>query len=132
MLKRTYTDLGLLFLRVTAGLTMLFGHGLGKLDRLINPGDEPISFPDPFGVGDVFSLGLATFAEVVCAGLLALGLFTRWALIPLIITMGVAFFDIHIDDEYRIQEKSILFGVMYVVLWLTGPGKYSLDRMFKR
>ena len=41
------------------------------------------------------SLALATGAETVCAGLLALGLFTRLNAIPLVITMLVAAFWAH-------------------------------------
>ncbi|MCB0581200.1 MAG: DoxX family membrane protein, partial [Phaeodactylibacter sp.] len=42
------------------------------------------------GLGPEISLALATFAEVGCALLVILGLFTRWATAPLAITMMVA------------------------------------------
>ncbi len=123
----TWNDAGLLLIRIAFGAAMLFGHGLGKWGRLF--GGEEIKFADPFGVGPVASLTMAVFAEVICAILLMLGLLTRWALVPLIITMGVAFFTVHISDEFARQEKAILFGVTFVALFLTGPGRFSVDAL---
>ena len=70
-----FNDLGLLLLRITFGGLMLLNHGLGKMDKLLAGGD--IKFADPIGLGMEISLQLTIFAEVICAGLLVLGLFTR-------------------------------------------------------
>jgi putative oxidoreductase len=123
-------DLGLLVLRVFLGLALLLGHGLGKWGTLIGGGE--IQFADPFGIGALPSLALAVFAEVICAILLILGLLTRWALIPLIITMLVAVFIVHISDGFGTMEKALLYGVGFITLALTGPGKYSIDTILKR
>ncbi|MBA6151432.1 DoxX family protein [Gelidibacter maritimus] len=127
--KLTFNDLGLLVLRVFLGLTMLFAHGVGKWGRLFGGGE--IQFRDPLGVGDTTSLALAVFAEVICSILLALGLMTRWALIPLIITMVVATFIVHSADPFGVMEKAMLYGVGYITIFLTGPGKYSVDYYLK-
>lgn len=119
-------DLGLLGLRVAVGSMMLFGHGLGKLDKI---GAGPIEWADPIGVGPAASLYLAIFAEVVCAGLLALGLFTRFAAIPLLITMLVAAFIVHADDPWNKQEFALLYAVPFLTLLLTGGGRASLDHL---
>lgn len=125
----TLNDSGLLFLRLFLGLTMLFAHGIGKWGRLFGGGE--IRFSDPFGVGETTSLALAVFAEVICSILLALGLMTRWALIPLITTMFVAAFIVHIADDFGIMERALLYGVGYVTLFLSGPGKYSVDHYLR-
>jgi putative oxidoreductase len=109
---------------------MIYGHGWSKFMRFF--GEEAISFRDPFGVGAEISLGLATFAEVFCAGLLVLGLFTRWATIPLIITMAVAAFIAHGDDPFSRQEKALLYMIGYIVILLIGAGRYSLDAWISR
>lgn len=124
---RNYNDAALLILRLTFGLFMIYGHGWGKLLRLF--GSEEIRFADPFGIGPVASLALAVFAEVLCAALIAIGLFTRWATIPLIITMLVAVFIAHAGDPFRDLEKGLMFLMVYVTLFLSGPGKYSLDEL---
>jgi len=111
---------------------MLFGHGWGKL---VTFGDRMDSFPDPLGVGSAVSLGLAVFAEVVCAFLVSIGLLTRAALIPLIITMLVAAFIIHGPDPLfgsgRTKEMALLFLAGYLSIFVAGPGKFSLDRLLK-
>lgn len=118
-------DIGLLILRITLGLTMLIAHGAGKWGKLFGGGE--IEFRDPLGVGAVPSLALAVFAEVICAALLIIGLLTRWALIPLIITMAVAIFAVHLRDDFGTMEKAVIYGIGYLALFLMGPGAYSVD-----
>ena len=119
------TDLGLLFLRLASGGMMAYSHGWGKLQKMLG-GD--MSFADPIGMGEEASLVLTVFAEFVCGILVALGLFTRAALIPLIITMVVAVFIIHAEDPFSKQEFGLLYLVPYLTLFLAGPGKLSLDK----
>jgi putative oxidoreductase len=120
--------LGLLILRLVGGVTMLVYHGLPKYNGYSGLLDR---FPDPLGLGVPLSLGLAIFAEVVCAALLALGLFSRVALIPLIITMIVAFFIVHAPDPFAKKELAFMYLGLYLGLFLTGPGKYSVQEMFQ-
>lgn len=124
------TDLALLLMRLFFGIAMIYEHGWGKMLRLF--GDEPIRFADPFGIGPAPSLALAVLAEVLCAALLALGLFTRLSAIPLIITMLVASFYSHWGEPFGEMEKSLMYLVAYIALLLTGPGWYSLDARWRQ
>ena len=63
-------DFGKLILRIGFGATMLLAHGWPKL---ANFSQSMNTFPDPLGIGNSLSLGLAIFAEVLCALLVALG-----------------------------------------------------------
>lgn len=121
-------DLGLLLLRLVSGGTMLWQHGLKKMT---NFSQYSTQFPDPFEVGQAASLGLVVFAEFFCAGLLILGLFSRLALMPLIITMAVAFFIIHGDDPFEKKELALLYLGIFSALFLTGSGRYSMQEFFK-
>ncbi len=114
----------LLILRLVAGIFMLT-HGIGKMQNLI--GSEPIRFGDPFGVGATASLALAVFAEVFCSILLIAGFGTRFVTIPLLFTMMVASFVVHINDGFGKQELPFLYAVIYLVITTMGAGKYSLD-----
>ena len=128
-MKRDFqSSLALLLLRVGSG-GLILTHGIPKLKRLF--GGAEIKFADPFGLGPVISLGLATFAEVICAILVIIGFKTRLAVIPLIITMLVAAFYAHWDDPFGRKELPLLFCIVFVSLLLTGGGAYSLDK-FKR
>ena len=131
----TAGSLSALVLRLVFGIFMLAGHGWGKM---VGFADRMDVFPDPLGVGSAVSLGLAVFAEVICAFLISIGLLTRAALIPLIITMVVAAFMVHGGDPLfmsgaeRSKEPALLFLGAYVALFLSGPGKYSLDAMLRK
>ena len=117
-------DIALLLLRLAFGGAMIYGHGWGKLMRLLS--GEPIKFYDFMGLGPEISLALATFAEVGCALLVILGLFTRWATAPLAITMMVAI-SANLGEGFGQIEKALLFLVAFVALSFTGPGWYSVD-----
>lgn len=79
---------GLLLLRLFAG-GMMLTHGWAKLSSFT---DLSVTFPDPLGVGNTFSLVLNVFAEVGCSLCLILGFVTRLAVLPLIFNMAMAFF----------------------------------------
>jgi putative oxidoreductase len=115
---------GLLILRLGAGSFMAFGHGLTKLRAFSK---LSAIFPDPLGIGSVASLGLATGAEFLAALLLALGLFTRPSALALTFTMGVAGFLKHAPDPFAKKELAFLYGIIFLCLALTGPGRLSVD-----
>ena len=75
MISASYHNLGLLFLRLSLGATMLLSHGVPKVSKY--PGT---SFPDPLGFGSEVSWALAVFSELICSIFLILGLWTRLTL----------------------------------------------------
>ena len=46
--------------------------------------------------------------------------------IPMIISMAVAFFDIH-DALFPEGELSLIYFIVFIILFFTGPGRYSID-----
>lgn len=127
-LRANTVSIALLIGRIgIAGLMLV--HGLPKLQMLLS-GD--IQFPGMLGMGPALSLGLAVFAEVLCSILILFGLFTRYAAIPLIVTMLVAVFLFHANDPFAQQELGLLYLIGYLILFLLGGGKYSLDAMLCR
>lgn len=123
------TDWVSLILRLSLGSLMLT-HGVPKFLKLIH-GD--FDFGDPIGLGVKTSLYLAVFAEFLCSILLALGLWTRFTIIPLAFTMIVAAFVVLKDESIGGKEHALLYLVPYIALFLLGSGRYSLDAvLFKR
>jgi putative oxidoreductase len=100
-------------------------HGYPKLLKLINGNTE---FANPFGIGEAPSLFLAVIGEFICPLLMIIGFKTRWAAIPTAITMAVAAFMIHGADPFGTKEKALLYFVVFLVIFLLGPGKYSVDK----
>jgi putative oxidoreductase len=122
-------DIVLFILRVGIALLML-SHGISKLNTLLAGGE--IQFPDPMGVGAVASLSLAVFAEVFCSVLVLIGLATRLAVIPLIVTMLVAVLVIHANDGLEKMEMGIHYLLTYIVLLFAGSGRISFDFLISR
>jgi putative oxidoreductase len=108
---------------------LMLTHGYPKLMKLLEGGE--IQFGDPPGLGPAVSLALTVFAEFVCSILIGLGLATRLASIPLIITMCVAVFIVHGSDPIGKQELGSLYLMIYLVLLTAGPGRISLDSLIK-
>lgn len=120
----TIQSSGLLLLRVGVSIFMIVLHGWPKLSNYLQ---GSTNFSDPIGLGSELSLILAIFAEVLCSLLLMLGLFTRFAVIPLAFTMIVAAFIFNAGHELIVKETGILYLIVYLFFLLTGPGKYSFD-----
>lgn len=116
-------DTGLLILRIGISLLMI-PHGWSKLQKL-NQGS--VEFYNFLGLSSEISLMLIVVAEFFCSILLILGIGTRLILIPLMIGMIVAVFMVHGADPMSDKEHGLLFLVPYITLFITGPGKYSLD-----
>ena len=132
-MKREQTEfamsLGLLVLRVGLGALMLAGHGWGKL---VGFGEMAQKFPDPLGVTPPVSLALAVFGEVVCSSLVVVGVYTRLAAIPALVTMAVAAFLVHAGDPWADKEMAVLYGLGFLVLIIAGGGRFALDRLWHR
>jgi putative oxidoreductase len=122
-------DFVLLLLRAAIG-GMMLTHGLGKLTMLF--GNDPIVFPDPIGVGITTSLALAAFTQVICSIFLIFGVATRFSAIPLSITMVLAAFVVHANDDFAGKEMALLYLLIYVVLAIVGAGKYSIDNWLSK
>jgi putative oxidoreductase len=120
-------DLGLLVMRLAFAAFMVIGHGWGKFQALTS--GEPIRFGDPIGLGPELSFYLVTSAEFLFAILVGLGVLTRLSLLPLIINMAVAAFVAHADDPFGRKEMSLLYLTAWVGLFLTGPGRYTLQNL---
>jgi len=118
------THLGLAILRILPNAFMLT-HGFPKFQKLISGNTE---FGDPLGIGPAPTLFLAVVAEFICPILMIIGFKTKWATIPSALTMAVAAFVVHGADPFNVKEKALLFLVIFIAIFLLGPGKYSLDR----
>ena len=121
-MNKNFNDLALLLLRLGFGGLMLT-HGIPKLSRL----SDPSGFPDPLGFGPMFTLILALIGEVLAPVLIIIGLKTKLATIPSIITMAVAAFIVHASDPIGTKEKALLYLFAFIIIFLTGPGSFSID-----
>ncbi len=124
-----YSDNGISFaslvLRLAMGI-MILPYGFSKL---MNFAGRSGNFYDPLHIGSMPSLCLVIFAEVFCAVFIIVGLFTRLAAIPLIITMAFALGYANHWQLFGDGQKPALFLAGYIAILFTGAGKVSLDRL---
>jgi putative oxidoreductase len=125
----TSFNLATLILRCTFGFLLLFNHGIPKLMKFAQ---MQSSFFDPFGIGSRWALILVIFAEVFCTILVVLGLFTRFAVIPLIIMFCVIIFMAHKGDPLSKLEPAFLFLAAFLTIFFVGPGRLSVDGIIGR
>jgi len=116
------TSLAALLLRLVFGGMFIY-HGYPKITGY----DQMVGMFDPIGIGNDLSLILVIFAEFVCGILIVLGLFTRFAVIPVFITMAVAYFVAHGADKFDMKMIPFIYLWLCAVLFILGSGRYSLD-----
>ncbi len=121
-------DAAIFIIRVAVGGLMLT-HGLPKMAMLFS--DGAVMFPPIFGLTPTLSLILAAFSEVLCSVLILTGFGTRLAVIPLSITMLTAIFLVHANDPFSNKELAVHYLFTYIVLFITGSGRYSLDYLLQ-
>ena len=124
----TFISVILLIVRVVFGV-MLMNHGI---DKWANYQELSAVFPDPLGIGSPLSLGLAIFGELACSMAFIIGFPYRLAMIPMIFTMCVAFFIVHADDPFAVKELAFVYLVVFVLMYIVGPGKFAVDRWISK
>ena len=118
--------------RLTVGL-VFFQSGWGKLHDLDKVTDyfTGLGLPAP-----AFQATFASTAELVCGGLLLVGFATRFAAVPLIVTMCVAIRTALWEQVDGISSLVGLTEFAYIALlvWLgtNGAGPLSLDWLVAR
>ncbi|MEO6818812.1 MAG: DoxX family protein [Ginsengibacter sp.] len=116
-------NFGLLLLRVMLGI-LLMKHGY---DKLSNFDVLKHSFGSFMGMSSMLSLSLIIFAEFFCSLFLVLGLFTRFACIPIIVGMAVVVFVANGGHIFGKGETPVMYLAAAITILFTGPGKFSLD-----
>lgn len=118
----------LLLARIVFGI-LLMVHGIQKWTSFQ---DLSAVFPDPLGVGSPLSLGLAIFGELACSAAFIAGFLYRLSMIPMIFTMAVAFFIIHGHDPFATKELAFVYLIVFVLMYIAGPGRYAADRWIEK
>ncbi|MCW3119516.1 MAG: DoxX family protein [Chitinophagaceae bacterium] len=122
---------GLTLIRIIVGLFITY-HGLEVFDRqkMVDYAKwlTDLHFPSP-----VLMAYLGKGMEFVAGFLLLLGFLTRLAIIALIGTMLIITFGMGKGKIFMEDQHPFLFVLLFLVIFFTGPGKFSLDYiLFKK
>ncbi len=113
--------------RILLGLSF-FSHGYFKV---MHYNAMVTEFPNPLGIGSEASMILVIFAELVCSFGFIFGCLFRLSLIPMIFTMMIAFFIVQAGDPFEKKELAFVYLVVFILNYVSGPGKYSIDGIFR-
>lgn len=114
---------GLLFVSTGWGKV----HSLDKVTHFF----ETLHIPAP-GLNAV----VVGYSELLCGGLLVLGLCTRLATLPLLVSMIVAILTAKLDDLHGLFDlvgfDEFTYLCVLVMIAILGPGRVSLDRLLSQ
>ena len=118
-------DLGLLFLRVSGALFLLWVHGLPKL---LNYSEQLALIEDPFHLGPHVTLLLAIFSEVLCPLLIITGVLVRLACLPILAVLLIAMLVVHPQWSVLEGQFGWLLLIIFTSVLIAGPGRLVLSR----
>ena len=131
---KSYPDFGMLFLRTGAGLIFIFIHGLGKITA------GPVMWKKLGGAMPDFGINflpefwgfMSAFTEFFIPMLIIAGFFFKPAALLLAFNMIVAT-SVHLKnlDPWGKIAYPMMMIILFISMFLTGPGKYSLDNYLK-
>ncbi|MBV4456128.1 MULTISPECIES: DoxX family protein [Pseudomonas] len=120
-------DLGLLFLRGSAALFLVWVHGLPKL---LDYSEQLKLIEDPFHLGAHITLSLAIFAEVLCPLLIIAGVLVRLACLPILAVLLIAMLVVHPQWSLFEGQFGWLLLIIFTTLLISGPGRLVVGRHF--
>ena len=119
------TDAAVFLLRlIFGGLMFRYGYMKVAAYNQILP-----MFGDIIGIGAKLSFNLVILAELICGFFVLIGFFTRLSVIPIFITMIVAFFIAHAKDPFDSKALAFIFMLLSIVVFILGSGRYSVDKL---
>ena len=124
------TDLGLLFLRTSFGISLFLKHGFEKITGF---GKMLQGFPDPFHLGARLSLSIATASDMIAAIFLIVGFATRPSAFFVACNILIAWLFVHhgmfFGKDADHGEVCVLYICGFLAVLLCGPGRYSVDAL---
>jgi putative oxidoreductase len=127
MNESRHQDLGLLFLRATGALFLLWVHGLPKV---LNYSEQLTLIEDPFHLGAHVTLLLAIFAEVLCPVLIVAGVWVRLACLPILAVLLIAMVVVHPQWTLFEGQFGWLLLIIFTSVLIAGPGRFVLGQRF--
>ena len=122
-------DAGMLLFRIAASLEIIVVHGLKKLGIGGRVAEE---VPNPLHLPQVFNEAFATAANIFFPFLVIIGCYTRLATLPTLAVTLTGYFVVHWHDSPLVRDTPFVYSLMFILILLMGPGKYSIDNSIYR
>ena len=123
-------DMGLLILRIWAGLSLFRLHGI---EKIVNFPAMLNHFPDPLHIGALPGLLFAALSDAVCSVLVMLGLLTRLSSLIIVINLAVVFIFLH-NFSFMQEHAQLVYVYLgsYLTILIAGAGKFSIDNLIRQ
>lgn len=128
-LSACVVDLSLLMFRISLSSELMEVHGLKKLGVGVAAVDQ---VPNPLHLPEAFNIIFADAANLVFPVFVIFGLFTRLAVLPILVVTLTGYFVLHWNDTLLIKDNPYMYSFCYLFILVVGAGKYSLDSFFRK
>ncbi len=124
-----YFHFTMLLFRVLVSFELIVVHGLKKLGVGV---DVAETIPNPLHLPEVFNNGFAIGSNIIAPVFIILGLLTRLTILPVLAVTLTGYFVLHWNDALLIKDVPFIYSTVYMLIWVLGPGKYSIDYLINR
>tara|TARA_R110002050_G_scaffold67407_2_gene145886 strand:+ start:18037 stop:18471 length:435 start_codon:yes stop_codon:yes gene_type:complete len=119
----------LLLFRILVSLELIIVHGFKKIG--IGVGVAEI-VPNPLGLPENVNEFIAVIANIGFPVFIILGFLTRLATLPVLAVTLTGYFVLHIHDSLLIKDVPFMYSLVFLFLFITGPGKHSMDAIIHK
>ena len=116
-------DLGILLLRLIIG-GLFTWHGA---DALMHYKLYLSMSKSTIGLGAGLEFHLVVLSQLVCGIFIVFGFLARLSIIPIFISMAVAFFIAHKGQAFMFKELPFAYMLLCIPVFIFGSGRFSVD-----
>jgi putative oxidoreductase len=117
-------DSGMLLLRIAVSLEIAIVHGFKKIGVGVAQSEN---IPNPLHLPKAFNNVFAIAANIIFPFFVLIGLFTRLATLPTLAVTLTGYFVVHWNDSLLQRDTPFIYSLIFLVILILGPGKYSID-----
>ena len=121
------TNIILLIVRLLFSGLMIINHGLQYFMQLWPFNDISVSTKTIFGLSTLFTAILFFIGEFLAPLFVLLGYYTKLSSLVCMLTMTIAIILTHSNNPFTEGELALLYLVGFLIIFLMGPGKYSIN-----
>jgi putative oxidoreductase len=122
-------NVGMLLFRIAASLEIIVVHGFKKIGIGVSVAEN---VPNPLHLPEVLNNTFATAANIFFPFLVLIGFCTRLATLPTLAVTLTGYFVVHWHDALLVRDTPFVYSLMFFLILLMGPGKYSLDNSISK
>lgn len=120
----------MLLFRTLVSLEIMVVHGFKKLGIGVAEAEH---IPNPVHLPEVVNSTFAISANLFFPFLVLIGFCTRLAALPTLAVTLTGYFILHWNDTLLEKDTPYMYSVVFLLILVLGPGKYSIDNtIFKK